>query len=460
MKNARVVVGLVLGLSGAGCIGEGASPSAPDIESVEGAVITNAKINIGGLSVAATGGVGGNTAFAADPGPSGVGGGAGSVKFQVVNAISVNGVTFAAPQAVYQDARLGTFTYKATGFNANTPVAVNLHFAEINANVPVGGRLFKVTVNNATVESSLDIVKVTGGTFRAMVEQVLANTGTSGTVTIMITALKGSRVTQGLLSAYEVFPIDCGKPPKPVGGNTTTFTKTTPGGVATYHCPSTDILVGNATTTCTQGLGTQASWTPSAVPVCLVKNGQACSPSNACASGICVGNVCCGTTCGDLCDTGVCGSDGNCVHKDNGTLCKVVVGSSPGNNDFQLFCHGGACDGPVFTCGLSGTACASDGNTACCARAIVDGGTTTWTPKECGLASTCAGNYGENCLNSSDCPTNEECCFSGGYGFGWSVCVAAGTCDAGRQVCDPSRPIDCPTGTTCQGYNGTENTCQ
>jgi hypothetical protein len=456
MKKARVVVGLILGLSGAGCIGEGAPPGASDIETVQGELITSTRVNAAGGAVGAVAGMGGN--FAADPGPSGVGGGGGTRTLKSQFPVTLNGFSFEAPQAVYQDARLGNFTYKVTGLPINTPVAVRLHFAEITAGMLSGGRLIKVTINKSVAEASLDIVKTVGSAFHTFVDDLPAVSDGSGVVAIMITGLKGSQVTEGLLSGYEVRVLDCGKPSSPVGGSVT-FTKTTVGGIATYHCPTTDLLVGNTTRTCTQGVGTAVSWTP-APPVCLIKNGQTCGSNNACASGICAGGVCCGTTCNGLCDTGVCGSNGICLHKDPGSLCKTVVGSNPGNNDFQLFCSGGSCIGPTFTCANTGQACTSDGNTACCARAIVNGGTTTWTDKECGLASTCAGNYGENCLNSSDCPTNEECCFSGGYGFGWSVCVAAGTCDAGRQVCDLSRPIDCPSGTSCQGYNGTENTCQ
>jgi len=162
-----------------------------------------------------------------------------------------------------------------------------------------------------------------------------------------------------------------------------------------------------------------------------------------------------------LCDTGLaCDSNGVCVHKQAATYCKTITGSNPGYNDFQLFCDSnGSCVGPTFACGTSGHTCASDGTTACCQRPIVMGGSTTYTPDDCGAASTCAGNYGENCRSNKDCPTGNVCCFSGGFGFGWSICSST-ACDIGRQLCLTNSDCANVSGTSCQTYNGTETTCQ
>jgi hypothetical protein len=199
-------------------------------------------------------------------------------------------------------------------------------------------------------------------------------------------------------------------------------------------------------------------------------NGGGCPGGNGqCVSGVCLGGTCCQTACNGPCDTGfACDSTGACVHKQVGTFCNSIPGSNPGNNDFQLFCNNlGSCVGPTFMCGKSTHTCASDGTTACCVRPIVMGGTTTYTNDDCGPASTCAGNYGENCLLNSDCPLDSQgnhtyCCFTGGFGFGWSVCQSS-TCPDGRQMCATN--TDCVgvtnggASTTCQNYNGTEHTC-
>ena len=442
MKNARVLVGLVLGLSWVGCVGDGAPTGEPDVELVQSALITNAKVNVGGLvAVTDTGGTGG--VYAKDPI-------LGGTTITTKNMITVNTVASPAPQAVYQDARLGTFTYTVTGLPASVPVGVRLHFAELSTAIRVGDRQVKVQINGATVIPNLDVLQTANAYFTAVVQTFAAKSTTGGSVSIAVSGAKG----QGMLSGYEVWVIDCGPPSKPVGGSVTA-TKTTVGGVATNSSPANMQVVGHLQRTCTQ-VGTTGSWTPAA-PVCLLRSGQACGTGDSCASKFCVGGTCCQSACNGPCDLSC--STGACTHKAPGASCRTVVGSNPGNNDFQLFCDSNAaCVGPTFMCGNSGNTCAADGNTACCQRPIVMDGTTTWTQTDCGLASTCAGNYGENCRSNRDCPTNQFCCFDGGYGFGWSTCHTS-ACPAGRQECLADSDCSLVPNTQCQNYNGTDFTC-
>jgi hypothetical protein len=437
-----------VGLVGCGQVAENADP----VEETSAALTTNLKINCGGSATTTTGGVV-PAIFITDTDFSG-----NSSTLQSSATITTTGVPFPAPASVYQTARTGTFTYLIGGFGASTPHSVRLHFAD-NWSTAMGQRQFNVLINGTNVLPSFDVFKTAGGRSKPNVQEFVVNASTNGSYTIVFSPVsppKGSPIINGI----EVTPPNCGVPSTPTNGKST-YTKTTAGGVATYSCNSGFWLNGDKTRTC----GTDGLWS-SLDPQCDLKgnNGAPClvgegfeCKSNLCPAGICVDSLCNGP-----CDTSSF-VNGVCQHKAAGALCKTITGSNPGNNDFQLFCTSQhACVGPTFTCGDTGTSCTADGNTACCQRPIVDSsGTTTWTQTECGAANTCAGNYGENCRSNRDCPTNQFCCFDGGYGFGWSVCHTT-ACPAGRQECrDASDVAGCAgvPGTTCQNYNGTDFTC-
>ena len=475
MKNARVLVGLVLGLMWVGCAGEGE----PEIEVVQAALITNGKVNVGGPAVADTGGTGVAGGAGGRGGAGGTGGAAGSFAsdpmaggtiITTTHAIAVAGVTFAAPQAVYQNARLGTFTYTATGFPANAPVAVRLHFAEISTTIGNGQRLVNVAIGGVNVVSGLDIFKTAGGAFRAIVQQVAGKANAAGSVTITVSGASG---TQGLLSGYEVWVIDCGPPSAPVGG-TVTDTKTVVGGVATYHCPTTDVLVGNTNRTCTQ-FGAAGSWTPAA-PVCLIKQGQTCGSSNACASGFCVGGVCCQSACNGTCDGNTC-AGGLCEHASKqGTACGTRRLNEPSYNDIQLRCDAtGACKGPQISCG--GQSGCDLGTNVCCMTSdpgadVVISCTPNQFQCQCGAGGNCSPTgdqrwYG--CKSNADCPNGMVCSayfnYFGDYGIQYTACFVPGTWPGGgdqfngNTVCDPTNPANqCPTGQMCTA-NGETGYC-
>jgi hypothetical protein len=337
---------------------------------------------------------------------------------QSAAAIVTTGITNPAPQVVYQTSRVGTATYNIGPFAGDT-ATVRLHFAETFHVTPpgqavknqTGARTFNVDINGMHVLTNFDVWATAAamapvknpisGDNRAVVQSFDTSTDANGFIKIVFTTVKDN----AMISGIEVTNTASPKLPSPLG--------------------------------------------------------SACSSNAGCLSNFCVGGTCCQSACTGFCDKGnSCDSSGVCTHN-VGKYCQTVKGSNTPYNDIETFCNAaGTCAGPTFTCGNTGTSCTVDGTTqACCARAIVNGGTTTWTSVQCGAANTCAGNYGENCKSNRDCPTGQFCCFDGGYGFGWSVCHKT-ACDSGRQECNNNN-ADCANlpGTTCQNYNGTDFTC-
>ena len=91
----------------------------------------------------------------------------------------------AAPMGVYQNARVGTFTYTIPGLAAGAQYAVLLHFAETYF-ATAGSRAFDVAINGATVLTNLDIY-ATVGTDAALVETFTATANASGQIVIAFT---------------------------------------------------------------------------------------------------------------------------------------------------------------------------------------------------------------------------------------------------------------------------------
>jgi len=134
-------------------------------------------INSGGSAVSNSGG--GDVSFVADEDVSGGGTDASA------NTITTAGVTNAAPMAVYQSERAGTFTYTIPGLTAGTQYTVLLHFAEFYWTV-AGGRVFNVAINGTTVLSNFDIYATVGAN-KALVEQFTATANSSGQIIIAYT---------------------------------------------------------------------------------------------------------------------------------------------------------------------------------------------------------------------------------------------------------------------------------
>jgi fibronectin type 3 domain-containing protein len=134
-------------------------------------------INSGGPAVSNSGG--GDASFAADE--DFAGGGTDTSG----NTVVVAGVTNAAPMAVYQSERAGTFTYTIPGMVAGSQHTVLLHFAETYFTA-AGKRLFNVAINGTTVLSNFDIY-ATAGANKALVEQFTATANSSGQIVIAFT---------------------------------------------------------------------------------------------------------------------------------------------------------------------------------------------------------------------------------------------------------------------------------
>jgi len=134
-------------------------------------------INSGGPAVSNSGG--GDASFAADE--DFTGGGTDTSG----NTVVVAGVTNAAPMAVYQSERAGTFTYTIPGMTAGSQHTVLLHFAETYFTA-AGKRVFNVAINGTTVLSNFDIY-ATAGANKALVEQFTATANSSGQIVIAYT---------------------------------------------------------------------------------------------------------------------------------------------------------------------------------------------------------------------------------------------------------------------------------
>ncbi len=115
------------------------------------------------------------------------------------NAINTSGVTNPAPQAVYQRARVGNFTYTIPSFNPGTSHTLRLHFAETYFST-AGSRVFDVSINGSPVLTNFDIYKTAGAKNKAVVEQFTENASATGQYVIQFTSV----VNQSLLSGIEV----------------------------------------------------------------------------------------------------------------------------------------------------------------------------------------------------------------------------------------------------------------
>ncbi|AXC12579.1 Endo-1,4-beta-xylanase A precursor [Acidisarcina polymorpha] len=131
----------------------------------------------GGPAVSDSGG--GDASFVADEDFSG-GGGATSA-----NTITTAGVANAAPEAVYQSERAGSFTYTIPGLTAGNQYTVLLHFAEFYWTA-AGKRVFNVAINGTPVLSNFDIYATVGAN-KALVEQFTATANSTGQIDIAYT---------------------------------------------------------------------------------------------------------------------------------------------------------------------------------------------------------------------------------------------------------------------------------
>jgi Malectin domain/Fibronectin type III domain len=134
-------------------------------------------INSGGPAVSNSGG--GDASFVADEDVTGGG------SDTSANTITTAGVANAAPIAVYQSERAGTFTYTIPGLVAGSQHTVLLHFAEFYW-IAAGKRVFNVAINGTPVLTNFDIFATVGAN-NALVEQFTATANSNGQIVISYT---------------------------------------------------------------------------------------------------------------------------------------------------------------------------------------------------------------------------------------------------------------------------------
>jgi hypothetical protein len=135
---------------------------------------------------------GGNASpFVADTGYSG------GQTASTTAAIDVSGLSYPAPQAVYQSWRTGVkkaanFSYALGGLAAGSAYSLRLHFAE-NSLARSGARKFDVTVNGAKVLSAFDIYANAGGKNKALIKTFNTTANGSGQIVVSFTAVTAAQ---------------------------------------------------------------------------------------------------------------------------------------------------------------------------------------------------------------------------------------------------------------------------
>jgi len=124
---------------------------------------------------------------------------AGGSTINHANTIDLSKVTNPAPLTVYQEARVGNFTYTIPGFNAGSVHTVRLHFAETYFST-TGSRTFNVSINGTAVLTNFDINAAAGGKNIAIVKEFTQPASSTGNYVITFTSV----INQSLVSALEV----------------------------------------------------------------------------------------------------------------------------------------------------------------------------------------------------------------------------------------------------------------
>ncbi len=119
-------------------------------------------------------------------------------------AISATGVAHAAPEAVYQTARVGTsFSYTISHLTPGVPYAVRLDFADIGGTTAAGQRIFNVAANGAPQLKNFDLFTAGGGKgYVAIVRTFTVTANSQGRITLQFTGVVGN----ALLGGFEIMP--------------------------------------------------------------------------------------------------------------------------------------------------------------------------------------------------------------------------------------------------------------
>ena len=101
--------------------------------------------------------------------------------------VNTTGVINAAPEAVYENERVGSdMVYAIPGLASGSPYVVRLHFAEIYWTKP-GERVFGIIINGLAVQTRFDIVAAAHGPKIAVVRDYPATATAAGQIVISFT---------------------------------------------------------------------------------------------------------------------------------------------------------------------------------------------------------------------------------------------------------------------------------
>ena len=163
--------------------GGGESPNSNQASATPAAVpIPVIEINAGGGSTGS---------FVADTGFSG------GQSASTTAAINLSGVSYPAPQAVYQTWRTGTkkaanFSYTLGGLTPSQAYTLRLHFSE-NSVAKSGGRKFDVTMNGVKVLSAFDVFANAGGKNKALIKSFSTTSNGSGQIVVSFTSVTAAQ---------------------------------------------------------------------------------------------------------------------------------------------------------------------------------------------------------------------------------------------------------------------------
>ncbi len=121
----------------------------------------------------------------------------GSWTYTTSTAVSTSGVTNAAPAAVYQTQRTGSFTYTLPNLTAGKTYNVLLHFAELYFKA-TAARVFNVSINGTPVLTNFDVYQTAGSEFKAVVETFSATANGSGQIAIVFAPVTNNPIVNGI----------------------------------------------------------------------------------------------------------------------------------------------------------------------------------------------------------------------------------------------------------------------
>jgi len=202
---------------------KGASAPSNQAMVTTGPPITNIAINAGGPAI---------NQFLADQDSNG------GTTINHANTIDLSGVTNPAPMAVYQTARIGSFSYVIPGFAPGSSQKVRLHFAETFF-ATAGSRTFNVFINTTEVLNNFDIFATAGAKNKAVIEEFTQNADANGMYTITFNAI----VNSALISGIEIVP----------GVNNCTTVPTAPSGLGATAGSSSQINLSWTASTAPSG---------------------------------------------------------------------------------------------------------------------------------------------------------------------------------------------------------------